>query len=716
MAVSEDVLPAKRRVASEPQTTATHTGRLQAVPTWAWLVAIVALSFLVRAWLSREMVAPFIMVDELIYSELARSFAESGHFAVRDVATSGYSVVYPVVIAPAYALFQDLVNAYDAVKVVNAFAMSLAAIPAYLLARRVVSPRLSLLAAVITVALPSLAYTGTVMTENVFFPLFLALAVSLVWLLEQPTPGRTALLLVLLVLAYETRVQALAIVPALLTAPLVLAALRRDLMGTLRQFRYVYAGAVALAVLGLAALTLTGRSFDELLGAYQVVGDTSYDTGDVLRFLLYHWAELVLYLGFVPVAATIVLAGRAHALDRNLQVYLAATLSLAFWLVLVAAAFASRFADRIQERNTFVVAPFFVVGLLAWVARGAPRPRFLAIGAATVTGATALLIPFDRFISTSAISDTLALLPWWSVQDRTGLEWVAELVFLFGLAAMAAFLLTPRRWAIALPLLVLAYYAVIFKPVWFGKHGVRQASIGALFQGIRGAERQWIDDVVPDGATVGALYTGRADRFTVNENEFFNRSLGPVYYVNGPTPGGEGTETRVTVDPQDGIVRDGNGRELPERYFLLDGTIDPDGKALVRDELGMTLWRLRGPLVSLSRVRGLYDDGWSGAHVAYRRLRCSGGSVVVSLSGDRTLFGDRKTTVVARSGGREVARVRLGQRDDQAVSMRVPLTPRRGRCLVRFDVAPTAVPSRVLAGSTDDRRLGTHVKAFAYEP
>ena len=74
--------------------------------------------------------------------------------------------------------------------------MSLAAVPAYLLARRVVSGRLALLAAVLTVALPSMVYTGTVMTENVFYPLVLTLTLALVLVLERPTPWRYALLIV----------------------------------------------------------------------------------------------------------------------------------------------------------------------------------------------------------------------------------------------------------------------------------------------------------------------------------------------------------------------------------------------------------------------------------------------------------------------------------------------------------------------------------------
>ena len=43
------------------------------------------------------------------------------------------------------------------------------------------------------------------------------------------------------------------------------------------------------------------------------------------------------------------------------------------------------------------------------------------------------------------------LLPWWSVQDHVGLEWVAELAFVLAAALAALFVLLPRRYALALP-------------------------------------------------------------------------------------------------------------------------------------------------------------------------------------------------------------------------------------------------------------------------
>ena len=61
------------------------------------------------------------------------------------------------------------------------------------------------------------------------------------------------------------------------------------------------------------------------------VGDGSYDTGEALRYLGYHAATLTLYVGVIPVAATIVLVGRTRTLDQALQRHLAVTIAVSFW-------------------------------------------------------------------------------------------------------------------------------------------------------------------------------------------------------------------------------------------------------------------------------------------------------------------------------------------------------------------------------------------------
>jgi Dolichyl-phosphate-mannose-protein mannosyltransferase len=684
------------------------------IPTWAWLTAIVAGSAVVRAVMSRGIVAPFILVDELIWSELARGIADAGKPLIRGEPEYSYSLGYPLVLSPVYALFDSLPAAYDAVKVLNSVAMSLAAVPAYFLARRVVNEPLALLAALLAVAVPSVAYTGTVMTENVFYPLFLVFTLVLVLVLERPTAARVALLVALLGLAYGTRVQAAALAPAILLAPVVLAIFeRRGIRSLVREYRVLYAIFIVLGVLALAVQLAGGSSPRDLLGAYAPVGDASYDIVETLRYVIWHVAELGLYVLFVPVAAAIVLVGRARSLDRELQAFLAATLTLVACLVPTVAAFASVFSFRIQERNLFYLAPLLLIALLAWIERGSPRPRILAAAAACASALLVLLLPFDRFITTSAVTDTLMLLPFWSLQDRIGMDWVTPAAFALAVAFAAGFLFIPRRFAIVLPLLVLGLWVAAVKPIWWGKHGLERTSRGYLFQGIRNVPRDWVDRTLPGGAHAAFLWTGRTDRLTVNQTEFFNRALGPVYYLQSPTPGGL-PEKQVTTDPDSGLVTFPDGRPVTDEYLLADSSFEPDGRLLASDKgWGVNLWRVSRPLVSVVKVDGLYpSDTWSGESVTYRRRRCRAGRVSVEIWSDPSLF-SRPQTVVARSNGRVVGRVSFEPEDRARLSVPVEPDPATGDCVVVYTVGETAIPEKVTGGENPDLRvLGAHFDQF----
>jgi len=687
------------------------------VPIWVWLVAIVVGSAVFRAVLGRGIVAPFIMVDEVIWSEVARGLADAGEPLLRDQPDPGYSVVYPLLISPVYALFETLPDAYAGVKALNAVVMSLAAVPAFFLARRVMRDGLALLAALLAVALPSLAYTGTVMTENVFYPLFLATVLVLVLVLESPTAGRVVLLLALLALAFATRVQAVALLPAVLLAPLLLAVFeRRGLTSTISRFRWLYGVTLGLGIAAVAVQLGAGRAPQELLGAYSPVDEAGYELGDALRYLWWHVAELSLYVLVIPLAATIVLVGRARSLDARLQAFLAALVSITVFLAPIVAVFASRFSYRIEERNLFYLAPLFCVALLAWVEIGAPRPRVLATAAAAVSALLVVAIPFDRFLTTSAITDTLMLLPLWSLQDRIGESWIT--LAAFGLAAglAAAFLFVPLRFAIALPLLVLGLWVLAVRPIWWGTHGFERFSRGALFQGIRTADRDWVDRTLPRDEWAAFLWTGRTDRLTVIETEFFNRGVGPVYFVTDPTPGGL-PETRVRIDPRTGRVTLPGGAPVRDRYLLADSSFEPDGRALARDKgWGVTLWRVNPPLVSAVRIDGLYpNDTWSGKTVTYLRRRCVRGRLAVSLSSDPSLFLEPQT-VIARSNGAVVGRTRLRPEGRAVLSVPVSPIPGTSDCRVVYTVTPTAVPAEVIRDNTDPRELGAHFNRFVYKP
>ena len=678
---------------------------VRAVPAWAWLAGLVVVSTVVRYGLGRRIVAPWIFIDELIYSELAKSFAESGRFLVRDEPTAAYGVVYPLLIAPAWALFDAVPDAYAAAKAINALVMSLAAVPAYFLARRVLAPALSLLAAALTVAVPSMIYTGVLMTENAFYPAFLGAALALVLWLERPTPVRTAVLLGVCAVAFLTRAQAIALLPAVLTAPLVLAG-----RAAFRRYRLLYGLVAAGALLVVGVQAGRGRSPLGILGAYQVAGERDFQVSDVSRWFLYHVAELDLSLGILPFAALVVLAGLGPGLPERVRIFVAASVPLVFWLVLEVAAFASVESLRIEERNMFYVAPLFLIALLVWIDQGLPRPRGLTAAAALVAAGLPGVLPYHTLINLNAVSDTLAILPVWSLHPSPfTLEQLPAVVVLTSMGAAFAFLFCPRRYALVLPGLVLLYFAASYRPVE-GKH--RVASLGALFAGITHPHRDWIDRAVGRDADVVAIWSGNTERQVIWQNELFNRSVGAIYDL-APRFSAGLAETPITVERRSGLLL-APDRELRPAYALADGSVGLAGEVVARDRhKGMLLYRVEGPLRQISRVTGLYpQDTWSGPRVIYTRLDCDGGSLTVLLQSDTALF-TKPQRVTAFVRNRQVAHVVVPPGGER--TLRVPLEAVDRWCSARFEVSPTAIPAVVTKGENPDpRELGIHFNRFAY--
>ena len=94
--------------------------RLRAVPAGAGSARSSSCSFVLRAWLARGMLGP-VHHGRRARLLRARRRASRRRVSLRSqrVPTRGYGIVYPVLIAPAYALFERLPDAYAAVKTIN---------------------------------------------------------------------------------------------------------------------------------------------------------------------------------------------------------------------------------------------------------------------------------------------------------------------------------------------------------------------------------------------------------------------------------------------------------------------------------------------------------------------------------------------------------------------------------------------------------------------
>ena len=100
---------------------------------------MVLASILARFWLSRSIKTPWILSDEFIYSEFAKSDTRQGHFLVRGVPRGVDSLLYPVLIAPAW-LAGSMHTTYLLAKTINSVLMSLVAVPIHLWGSRI-APR-----------------------------------------------------------------------------------------------------------------------------------------------------------------------------------------------------------------------------------------------------------------------------------------------------------------------------------------------------------------------------------------------------------------------------------------------------------------------------------------------------------------------------------------------------------------------------------------------
>ena len=436
-------------------------------------------------------------------------------------------------------------------------------------------------------------YTGTLMTETVFYPLFACVALALVLALERPTIQRQLVLLGLCLLAFLTRSQAIVLIPAVATAPLLLAWLDRRRLRMLADFRVLY-GVLAAGVVGVLAVQLArGHSPYDVLGSYSVTGHATYRPDQVLKWVLYHVAELDLYLGIVPFAALVLLTFVGRSLDRPLRVFLAAALPLTAWLLLEVGAFASALSPRIQERNLFYVAPLFLIALLAWIERGMPRPPRAAAIAAVLAAALPGALPYHRLIDVPAESDTLALLPlWWLQETVVGLDTISVVVVVAAAAIGLLFLSISPRYALVLPAVVLLWFAFATERIERFDHGFPKASIGALYQGITAPRRDWVDAAVGRNADVAFVFSGKDKTHhpdTLWENEFYNRSIGPVYDLRQPSMGGL-PETHVT-QRADGVLL-ADGKPVRHAYVLSEESVPLAGAVVARDDLkGMALRR-----------------------------------------------------------------------------------------------------------------------------
>ena len=596
------------------------------VPWWLLLGGLVLASTALRAWASRGVPTPWIAPDEEIYGLLGRGLYRDGALAILGGPTPYYSAVVPAVVGLPLSL-GDLVLGHSLLKALQALVMSLAAVPVFLWGRSFMSARRAFVAAVLTVALPGLAYSGLVMTEVVFYPVFVLAGWAAAAALVSPTRGRQALLVGAVGLALATRLQSVVLLAVVATAFLLDAAIARRRPRPLR-YGVVLGGLGVLVAAWLIARLASGRS---VLAGYSEAGG-SYPAGEAARFVGYHAGDLALLTGVFPACALLVLGWRAlrgGEDDPRTRAFLAVTLATAVWLVLEVGVFASRELGLLAERNLIAVAPLLFLGFALWLDRGGPGGVVVrAVAAALVVLAIAAL-PLRTLVVPDALPHAFSLVPLWHLRELTSSGTTRLVVALSVLAAGALFALVPRRRLAVLPVLLLA--ALAAGSVSASREVGEQAR--AQQQRLLGPVRRWVDGAA-DGPTA-YVYDGQAYWTAVWESLFWNRRLRWVYDLPGTQVPGPLPQQTLKVRP-DGELRPG-GAESPAAFAVvplhiaLRGEKVAEAPQLGTDRRGLGLWRLDRPLRLDMITSGLFENGDVDREATLTAYDCRAGSFAADL-------------------------------------------------------------------------------------
>ena len=582
--------------------------RLRSLSPWLVLAAIVALSTAIRALASRDVRVPWIAPDEMIYGLLGRSLYRSGELAVLGGPTPFYSFFYPALVGLPLSL-DDLELGFRLLQVLQALVMSLAAVPVYLWGRTLMPRGWALLASALTLAIPALAYSGLIMSETLFYPVMVVAAWAMAEALARPTPARQALLIAAIVVAITTRVQAVVLLPVLLTALVGKAALDRA-WTTLRRFGPTFGGLGALAAAWSTVQLRDGGSWTDLLGGYGATARAPYEVADAARFVAYHGGDVLVLSGIFPACAVVLLALealRAREPSHAVRAYLAVVVSYAAWLVVEVGVFASHYVDRIAERDLITLAPLLFLGFALWLARGGIRPR-LATSLVAVAAAGAILsIPFTRFVGNRALHDALTFVPIYELTSAHPDVDPDRASYAVGAGALLAFALLPRRLLMLLPAAVAL--ALGAASISASREITAQSRIHRSMT--FGVDEGWVDATAR--GPVAYLYDGEFYFNAVWHHVFWNRRITWVLTLPGAHAG---PIPQRTVRPRpDGRMVAADGGVAPVRYvvastaFTFAGTpVRANPQEGVRQR-GLVLWKVDQPLRLSTWTTGVYANG-----------------------------------------------------------------------------------------------------------
>ncbi len=538
----------------------------------------------------------FVMTDELYYERLAVSVAQTGSLLPRlhGELVPNVNQLYPVLISPLYG-DGNVPASFAGAHRLNAFLIASAAIPVYLLARRIGLGRLvSLWAGALSVAVPWVALASFLLTEVVAYPAFCWALLALTHAVARKSWRTDLLALVVIGVAVLARTQFVVLLAVFVVAVVVEAMLDATPRGAPRE-PLAHAAALRAPLRRRCCSSSSWRSRSARARSCSALtrsppstcGSTSGSCGS--RSSTWRCSRS----GSRSCPSSSASAGSSTASARRrpgAERAFAVVGSTALLLVtLQVASFNQRFgAGLVKDRYLFYVVPIVLVGLAA--ALGSRQwPRWWALVVPTLVAAigfaSAPLALYEKF----NVDSPIAILNNELLELATSTRWAHVLLVLAALVAAQALLLAkafvPWRPTV-IAVAVLASVALPLETVYafdrlFAVNGTNGLPV-TLDQGV---VFSWVDrNVGPTGrVTVMKYPVGGPDWWAGQgywwDVEFWNESAVETMADMSlkKTP-----HWRTSFDPQTGAALDApetqfaffykRGRPLPARRQAASST------------------------------------------------------------------------------------------------------------------------------------------------
>jgi hypothetical protein len=691
------------------------------------------------AWQAWRRETPTIFSDELETTQISRAIAETGH-AARRGEPFGFTSLVPWLTAPLWWL-HPVATAYEAIKTVQAFVMAGAIFPAYLLARRVVSPGWAYFAAVAAIAGPALSYSPILVEEPWAYPA----ATLALWLtvraVDAPGWWPLGVAFASCVLAVLIRSQLAAVFGALAFG-LVALGWRTDAMRRWRASwtRFDWVGAVVLAIGAVFTLVaFMGHHSNEWSTA------TTLWKGRMIEYGSWAGGAFAIGIGVLPAIALLaVLAVPRAERDRpGVRAFVVvaggAVVSFGWYAAIKGAYLSTTFSSLVVERNLVYLAPLAFVAT-AYLFERAAAPVWAVVVAGAVVLGLIVWVPVDRGLDSFPYYEAhgLAILAlanreWAWPEHRIETALVVLVIVSVALLLLTATRLRPSQLGVAVPtaiaVAILAWNLVAETYASVGEHDFSSRVEANLPK-----PNDWVDRAANGGSTVVLGQRMNDNPLGFASVEFWNRSIEKVWSVDGTGPGPGHTLTPDLQDV-DGTLWPNPGTD----YVLAANGVEVAGETVATNpDANASLVRLDGKPIRLrSNETGVAADGWmiglapdpSVAHAAHNQFDVThGGTGTLRVFLSRQVFcpkgvhlpgvarvrigpivrGTDKQPAIGRVTGSETTYVPVcGSRP---VLLATPTVPWRAEVSIE-----TFVPKQVDPSSSDARALGAQV-GFSIEP